>query len=71
MEIKTLGCSTIEYSLKVGAPATTGTGSNTNLNTTKSKKTKLCALIFQKQYSGVPISFLTYFSKLGTPLNKL
>ena len=37
MKTKTLEC-TIEYSLEVGAPATTGTGSNTNLNTTKNKK---------------------------------
>ena len=37
MEIKTLGC-TIEYSLEIGIPATTGTGSNTNLNTAKSEK---------------------------------
>ena len=37
MKTKTLGC-TIEYSLEVGAPATTVTGSNTNFNTTKSEK---------------------------------
>ena len=37
LETKTLGCTT-EYSLEVRAPATTGTNSNTNVNTTKSEK---------------------------------
>ena len=69
MEIKTLGC-TIEYSLEIGIPATTGTGSNTNLNTAKSEKQSFGHSFPKNSIVEYPLVFifLTYFSKLGTPV---
>ena len=56
LETKTLGCTT-EYSLEVGALATTGTNSNTNVNTTKSEKRSFGQQFSQNSVVEYPLFF--------------